>query len=72
EMFPGTRRAVLYPPGRAATAHPDAVRADFERIARDLAPCDLVLADFPWDIPDERVRWLRSLTLELSSRLSVA
>ena len=69
EMFPQTRRAVLYPPGRAAAAGEQEVRADFERIARELAPCDIVLADLPWDIPDERVRWLNALARELSGQV---
>jgi len=68
EMFPETRRAVLYTPGRAAGAGEGEVRADFERIAHELAPCDLVLADLPWDIPDERVRWLNALAQELSGQ----
>jgi hypothetical protein len=65
EMFPGTRRAVLYTPGHAANGDPVTVRADFQRIARDLSPCDVVLADLPWDTPDERVRWLDALAREI-------
>jgi len=68
ELFPETRRAVLYTPGKAATGAAEDVRADFERIARELAPCDLVLADLPWDTSDERVRWLDNLARELSDQ----
>jgi hypothetical protein len=68
EMFPETRRAVLYTPGQAATGDPATVRADFERIARDLAPCDVVLADLPWDTPDERVQWLTALGREIGDQ----
>jgi len=68
EVFPDARRAVLYTPGTAAAGDPVMVRADFERIARDLAPCDIVLADLPWDIPDERVRWLEALARETGAQ----
>jgi hypothetical protein len=68
EMFPDARRAVLYTPGKAATGDPEAVRADFERIARDLAPCDVVLADLGWDTSDERVQWLDALAHEIGDQ----
>ncbi|MCE5309508.1 MAG: hypothetical protein LLG20_17840 [Acidobacteriales bacterium] len=68
DVFPEARRAVLYTPGKAAAGDPEMVRADFERIARDLAPCDVVLADLPWDIPDERVRWLEALARETGAQ----
>jgi hypothetical protein len=68
EMFPETRRAVLYTPGQAANGDPATVCADFERMARDLAPCDVVLADLPWDTPDERVRWLTALARQIGDQ----
>ncbi len=68
EMFPETRRAVVYTPGKAATGDPATVRADLERIARDLAPCDVELADLPWDTPDERVQWLNAVLREISDQ----
>jgi hypothetical protein len=68
ELFPDTRRAVLYTPGKAATGDLAAVREDFERIARDLSPCDVVLADLPWDTPDERVLHLDALAREIGGQ----
>jgi hypothetical protein len=55
DMFPNARRAVLYTPGDLRDKPVEAVRADVERIARELAPCDIVVADIPWDTPDGAV-----------------
>ena len=46
---------MLYTPGRVASAPREEIRADLARVRRELAPCDVVLADIPWDTPDEMV-----------------
>jgi hypothetical protein len=50
QAFPETRRAVLIHPN--LLPHPVPI---LERIWRELAPCDVVLADIPWDTPDDTV-----------------
>ncbi|MFA6507401.1 MAG: hypothetical protein WCT14_14980, partial [Treponemataceae bacterium] len=44
-LFPDTRRAVLYTPGDAESKSLSEIAADLGRIAREYAPCDIVLAD---------------------------
>jgi hypothetical protein len=70
DMFPKARRAVVYPPGRLSEASGEAIRQDLDRLGRELAPCDVVLADIPWNTPDSAVNWFvqtcRSVEAELS------
>ena len=49
-LFPEARRAVLFTPGKLA----ETVGAIewMQRIWRELSPCDVVVADIPWDMPD--------------------
>lgn len=53
--FPDTRRAVLYSPVNVQDAPLADLRRDMQRIARELAPCDVVLADLQAHTPDARV-----------------
>jgi hypothetical protein len=62
--FPEARLGVLYSPW-LRDGSPAAVRADLRRIAREAAPCDVVVADIPWDMPDQRVRDLLEACREL-------
>jgi hypothetical protein len=55
EAFPDTRRAVMYTPMDLAGKPLGAIRADMDLIARDYAPCDLVLADVEYTTSDRRV-----------------
>jgi hypothetical protein len=68
ELFPHARRALMYTPMDAARKPLAAIQADFERIARDYAPCDIVIADIEAGTPDERVRELIDLCARLSAR----
>jgi hypothetical protein len=43
------------------------LRADFDRIARDYAPCDIVIADIEAGTPDDRVLFAVELSRKLSS-----
>jgi hypothetical protein len=65
-LFPHARRAIMYTPMDLANKSLTAIRSDVERIARDYAPCDLVLADIEAGTPDERVRGLLELCEEFS------
>jgi hypothetical protein len=66
ELMPAPRRALMYTPMDLAAKSEDDIRADFERIARDYAPCDIVIADVEAGTPDQRVQF----ALELCSTLS--
>ncbi|MBI4893815.1 MAG: hypothetical protein HY821_24575 [Acidobacteria bacterium] len=54
ELFPEARRAVLFTVGKLADAAE--VERFLSRVWNELAPCDVVVADIPWDMPDEAVR----------------
>ena len=46
----------------------EGIREDFERIARELAPCDVGLPDIEADVPDERVLLAMDLCQELNQK----
>ena len=54
-VFPSARRALMYTPMDLANKPSALLRADFEQVARDYAPCDLVVADIEAGTPDVRV-----------------
>jgi hypothetical protein len=66
--FPYTYRAVLYSPVALQDAAPAVLRADMERIYRELAPCDLVMADIQASTPDERVHELLAVCRRLETK----
>lgn len=53
-LFPTARRAVMYTPMDAANKTLAEIEADFARIAREYAPCDIVIADIEAGTPDTR------------------
>ncbi|HEO70067.1 MAG TPA: hypothetical protein ENN80_02315 [Candidatus Hydrogenedentes bacterium] len=55
-LCPDARRALMYKPTDLADKPLEAIRADLERIRRELSPCDIVMADIDAHIPDDRVR----------------
>jgi hypothetical protein len=55
-MFPDTRRAVLYSPVELGNKSIKAIQVDIERIRREYAPCDIVMADVENTTTEERVR----------------
>ena len=65
EMFPDTRRAVLYGPVQLEAKSLSDLAVDFRRIAELAGPCDLVLADVEATTGDERVRDALRLAAEL-------
>jgi hypothetical protein len=66
-LFPHARRALMYTPMDAANNSSAALRRDFERIAREYGPCDVVLADIEAGTSDARVLELIALCDELST-----
>jgi hypothetical protein len=67
-LFPETRRAVMYWPTKLQDAPLEELKNDMERIYRDLAPCDVVMADIQATTPDKRVNEL----LEICRNLELA
>ena len=66
DLFPDARRAIMITPMALAGKRLDQIRADLRRIARDYAPCDIVLADIEAGTPDDRVRAVVEFCGELS------
>jgi hypothetical protein len=62
------RRAVMYSPWIVHQEPMDTIRADIGKIVRELAPCDVVLADIQADTPDERIHEVLSICSELSEK----
>jgi hypothetical protein len=55
EIFPHARRALMYRPTDLVNKSPEAIEAELEKIARQYAPCDVVVADIEANTPDERI-----------------
>jgi hypothetical protein len=67
-LFPRARRNLLYTPMDLKNKSWSDVRADLDRIAAELGPCDVGLPDIEADIPDERVLTVLEYCRELSGR----
>jgi hypothetical protein len=65
ELFPDTRRAVLYSPVELEQKPMSEVESDLRRIRDLYAPCDIVMADVESTTPDERVRAFLDLAATL-------
>ncbi len=65
-LMPGVRRALMYTPMDLANKSEAAIRTDLERVAREYAPCDIVLADIESGVPDQRVSQVVAWCAELS------
>ncbi len=70
ELVPQGRRALMYTPMDVANKGSAALRADFEKIAVEYGPCDIVLADIEAGTPDARVRELVDICAEISRERS--
>ena len=66
ELFPDARRNLLYTAMDMREKTDEQIRADFEKIAREYAPCDLGLPNIDLGIPDDRVKLAMDLCAELS------
>jgi len=67
-LFPDARRNILYTSMDLANKSEDRIRDDFEKIATQLAPCDVGLPDIEVDVSDERIMFAMDLCEEFSSR----
>lgn len=54
-LFPTSRRAIMYTPMDVANKSAIEIRKDLERIAEDYGPCDIVAADIEDGTPDKRI-----------------
>jgi hypothetical protein len=61
QLFPDTRRALMYTPMDAVNKSIAELDADCARIFRDLGPCDLVVADLDAGTADSRVIHLANI-----------
>ncbi len=64
--FPHARRAVMVTPMDIAEKSTAALAADFERIAREYGPCDLVCADIDLGVPDRRIHEIIDICARIS------
>jgi hypothetical protein len=69
-LFPAARRSLMYTPMDAVNKPWPQIEADFERTARDYAPCDVVIADLEAGTPDGRVLELLALCGKFSAEVS--
>lgn len=67
DAFPIARRALMYTPMDLANKSSAELAADFERIARDYGPCDLVCADIDAATTDQRVLEVVALCRDISA-----
>jgi hypothetical protein len=56
KLFPDARRAVMYTPMDLNSKSIIQIKEDITRIARSIAPCDIVLADIEDGVPDDKVK----------------
>lgn len=67
-LVPDARRNLLYRSADLKRKSREALRTDFERIAREFAPCDVGLPDIEADVPDEKIIFAMDLCAELSAK----
>jgi hypothetical protein len=67
-LFPHARRALMYTPMDAMNKSAPEIEADFARVAREYAPCDLIVTDIDPGMPDARVREIGRLAELLSTK----
>ena len=66
--FPHVRRAVIYHPNTLQAADLQTIAADMKKIHRELAPCDVVMADISESTSDERVNALLTICRDLEPK----
>lgn len=71
-LFEDSRRNVLYTSMDMADKSREQIRGDFERIARELAPCDVGLLNLGPEVGDEQVIFFMDLCEQLSCKYGPA
>ena len=70
ELFPETRRNLIYEDMDVADKSKKEIRIDLERIATELGPCDVGFPNIEFGIPDEKLLWVLDTVEEISNRYS--
>ncbi|MDX2443483.1 MAG: uroporphyrinogen decarboxylase family protein [Bacteroidales bacterium] len=65
-LFPTSRRAIMYTPMDVANKSIDEIREDLTKIAENYGPCDIVAADIEDGTPDKKILDLIVLCDEIS------
>jgi hypothetical protein len=65
QKFPHARRNLLYTSMDLSNKTDQELVQDFERIAEELAPCDVGFPDIESDVPDERIMFVMDLCFKL-------
>jgi hypothetical protein len=68
ELFPNARRNLLYTAMDMKEKTEEQIREDFEKIAREYAPCDLGLPNVDLGISDDRVKFALDLCAEMTEK----
>ncbi len=68
DLFPAGRRAIMYPPRDLETKTMEGIRDDFELVASQYGPCDMVLADMTEHMPDKRLHAIIDICENISAR----
>lgn len=69
KTFTHARRSLMYRPTDLANKTMETIRTELERVAREYAPCDVVVADIEAETPDERVLAFLELCGQINSRM---
>ena len=69
EVFTHARRALMYSPTDLASKSPETIEAELEKVARQYAPCDVVVADIEVCTPDEKIMSFLKLCDRINNRL---
>ena len=67
-LFPETRRAIMYTPMDVAGKSMAEISRDLQRIADEFGPCDVVVADIEAGVPDEKILQLYETCREISKK----
>jgi hypothetical protein len=68
KLFPGARRNILYTSMDLKNKSDEEIYEYFEKIAEELAPCDVGLPDIEHDVPDERILYVMDLCEKFSAK----
>ena len=69
KTFTNVRRALMYHPTDLVNKSLETLRMELESVAREYAPCDVVVADIESGTPDERVLAFLELCDRINSRM---